>query len=561
MVQVQDQPVTALVITFIVICITTRLVTSRSDNSQAKSYIHDAQIPPAVPYWIPYLGHIPQMAFGFNSFLAGLRKLYPGGAFALNFFGGTHNVPYKPSLYKKLFSRPEHVVDGGRASKHLMQSVFGYPRSKADLALYDKILKDLEQQYTHLLSGQSLKQMVKTMTDRLRHNVAEFVTFNMSEIDQVHWERVADAGLVEDATGKEVVEADLFELVRNFVAFTANPCLVGTDFVENFPEFWLALWRLDKGFLSLALDFPAVLPLNKAIGARRARGFLLRSLDEFQASMDTVRNGEIPAPQWADLGNVSPLMQHRVDDVFRKYNLSTKQRSALDLALIWAINANANPVVFWVLWRVYSQPDGLLARIRKEIAPFVVLEKPAIGFGAAFESATRIESIDIEGILNKCPLLKASYIETLRLDFDGWNFKYIREDTVVGDKEGEKFFLRAGTYAHLATQLWNTDPSVYDDPEVWRAERHIRPNATGGTAGQESVIDIGDLRPYGGGEAICNGQDFAVQEVLLFSAALIAMYDIEPVGGGPWKLPRREKSAGALYPTSPARVWIRSRPI
>lgn len=494
---IQAQPVAATVVTFLVICFTTRLFTGQNVERQTNSQILDAKVPPAIPYWIPYLGHIPQMALNADSFLASLRKLYPGGAFSLAFLGGAHTVVFKPALTAALVNQPAHIIDGGPSSKHLMKSNFGYPRSKASVALYDKMMLDTREQYTHLMSEKSLGQMIARTTDRLRHNIADFVTFNGGDIDQTHWERLAEAGLVQDASGgAPVVEADLFELVRNFVAFTANPSLLGTDFVENFPQFWQALWRFDDGFMALALDLPAIVPMGKAIGARRARGFLFRSLDEYENALETHYNGGNPGPQWADLDNISALVQGRVEKVWRKHNANTKQRAALDLGLIWAMNANANPFIFWMIWRIYSDED-LLARIREEIAPFIVPEEPMVGFGGVvgIETAARIEKIDVDGLMNKCPYLKASYVESMRLDVSSWSFKSVREDTVISDRSDEnaqKILLPAGTYAHGAFELHHTDPGAYEDPMVWRPERHLKQQA----GGKQPVADMGNVRPY-----------------------------------------------------------------
>lgn len=55
------------------------------------------------------------------------------------------------------------------------------------------------------------------------------------------------------------------------------------------------------------------------------------------------------------------------------------------------------------------------------------------------------------------------------------------------------------------------------------------------------------------------GQEFAVIEIMSFSAAIIAMYDMQPAGGGPWKLPKQAKSAGTKRPISSTRVQIKSR--
>lgn len=499
--RVQEQPYVATIITLIVVCLTTRLMSSQDGGAQSGSQLLDAKTPPAVPYWIPYLGHLPQFALNSDRLMVSLRKLYPKGAFSLTFLGASHTIVYRPGLTAALVNQPAHLIDHGPVAKHLMKTTFGYPRSKASLALYDKAFNDLKAQYAHLLSEQSLGLMVDRTIDRLRHNIADFVTFNSGDIDQTHWERLAEAGLVEEAGDADpVVEADLFELVRNFVAFTTNTSLFGTDFVENYPEFWQALWRFDNGFMSLAADLPFFVPINSAIGARRARGVLFRCLDEFEKALDTHLNGENPGPQWADLDNVSPVVQARVD-VYRKYGFTTAQRSPFELSLVWATNANANPFIFWMLLRICSDAS-LLAQVRDEIAPFVVLEEPAVGFGGAVGIATpsRIQSVDLDGLLNKCPRLKACYIESLRLDFSAWSFKSIREDTVLADRDGtpdaQKVLMRAGTYAHGAFELHHTDPLVWEDPLTWRHERHLK-WTTNEKGEKQATADLGNIRPYG----------------------------------------------------------------
>lgn len=47
---------------------------------------------------------------------------------------------------------------------------------------------------------------------------------------------------------------------------------------------------------------------------------------------------------------------------------------------------------------------------------------------------------------------------------------------------------------------------------------------------------------------------------MLFTAAIVSLYDISPVGNGPWKLPKRENTFGVKRPTSSTKVWIKSRP-
>lgn len=496
---IQNQPFTAVIATVLVVCITTRLVTSRGAGTHIHSQTQSARTAPAVPYWIPFLGHFLQIIFSSDGFLASLRKLYPNGAFSLNILGRTHTVIFKPELIKALSNQPPAVIDTGSTSKRLNQTVFGYPRSSTDLALYDSFHQDCETQNEHLSSDASLKLMVDRAATRLRHNIADFVTFNSGEIDQAPWERLAEAELAEDVDHKEVVEADLFELIRNFVAFTANTALLGTDFVENFPSFWQGLWRLEKGFMALAIETPILLPVNSAIGARRSRGFLLGWMDEFETALEKHQKGENPGPQWADLDNVSPIIKGRLRDVWQKHNVGIKQRSAMDLSLIWAMNASANSVVFWVIWRIYSDP-WLLIKIREEIEPYVTLEEPAVGFGGAFESATRIEKIDLDGLMANCPYLKAAYIESLRLDVDVWAFKSIKKDAIITDatvSKPVKISLQAGTYALGASSLHYTDPGAFEDPLSWKPERHIKWSSVGSKEEEKKpTVDLSNLEPY-----------------------------------------------------------------
>ncbi|KAK7740488.1 hypothetical protein SLS53_005331 [Cytospora paraplurivora] len=558
--QIPQQTLPVLLATFIVVCITTRFLSGNNVEPAKHMSTKDARTAPAIPYWIPYFGHIPQLAFNADGFLTGLQRLYPNGAFSLNFLGSTHTIIFKPGLVSSLLDLPAHIADGHAIWKHLMTSCFGYPRSTSDAKTYELMLDDLLTQDNKLLSEATVNQMIDCTIQRLRHNIADFVTFNDSLVDQTEWERSADAATAEDANGETVVAADLLDLVRNFIAMTANVSLLGTDFVENFPEIWEHFWIFDEGLTALAMDLPAFLPINKAIRARRGKSAVMRCLREFEEALETAREDGNPGTQWSDLDNVSPLIQGRVDNVYRKHKMTMRQRTACEFGLLWAMNAHSNTLVFWILWRIYSDAV-LLWRIREEIEPYVVLEKPVHGFGAAFGVALRIDSIDVDGLLNKCPLLKAAYIETLRLDGCAWSFNAIREDTIISDEKEspQKLSLPGGTYAHAAHELHHMNPEFFENPTEWRIDRHIKETAPNKKGEKEHVADMGTVRPFGRGVSIFNGHEYAVKEILIFSATIIAMYDMQPVGGGTWKLPKQAKGAATKLPTSSTRVWIKSR--
>ena len=58
---------------------------------------------------------------------------------------------------------------------------------------------------------------------------------------------------------------------------------------------------------------------------------------------------------------------------------------------------------------------------------------------------------------------------------------------------------------------------------------------------------------------MCKGRQFAAKETMLFAAAIIAMWDIDAVGGGEWKFPSHKKATGVYSTSDSTRVWIRRR--
>ena len=58
---------------------------------------------------------------------------------------------------------------------------------------------------------------------------------------------------------------------------------------------------------------------------------------------------------------------------------------------------------------------------------------------------------------------------------------------------------------------------------------------------------------------MCKGRQFAAKEILIFTAAIISLWDIEPAGGGPWKMPKPRKATGTKGVKHDTRVWIRRR--
>lgn len=486
--KIQQPTSLAIIATILVVVLTTRALSGDSPSSR-----NGLQTPSTPPYWVPFFGHAPQMAINPNGFLASLRQRHPEGVFSLKTMGKAHSFIYRPSFASALLSKPNSVADGQGASKKLSPANFGL--SSKDQLTYDDVFHDADAHFKNLISGPGLESLTDATIGQIKEYIADWVTFNAYPSDQMEWERLAGADTVENEKGEMVMEADLMELTRNFIAKTASAALFGTDFVENFPETWASMWLLEKGFHLLQSNMPAWMPLPQVQRVRSVRRRILSCTYEFEVAMDKFLDGEDPGIKWQDLHNVSDLVKDRVAQ-FRKHKLSMDARASCDLSLAWAINTNSNPLVAWMLFEL-SRDVILAEQVREEIAPFVRATQPKNDFPTAVWIAPQMETLDLDGLLTKCPLLKAAYIETLRMYTGADTTRLIREDVVLQeDGSDEKYLLKKGTYAHVPQELHLMDPEYFPDPREWQIERHIK-EAVDQSGRKTRVVDMGTMKPFG----------------------------------------------------------------
>ncbi|KAI6780781.1 25-hydroxycholesterol 7-alpha-hydroxylase-like protein [Emericellopsis cladophorae] len=544
-----QQPTTvAVIVALLIVAITTRLFTGAPESGSKGA--HTAAKP---GYYAPFLGHVPQMSLNGDSFLAGLREKYPQGIVSLLFMGKTHSIVYKPSLATPLMNKPHSVADESFVSKRLCLTNFGF--KKSDLDLFQVFWDEVGKAYNIMLSGEGLANLVETTATSLKSSIADFVTFNAYPSDQAEWERMAEADVVEH-NGEQYVEAELMGLTKNFVAQTANPALMGTDFCKNFPEYPKYVWDFDAGFVLMAMGLPSWLPwwpLQRAQASKRRQ---LGCLDEYHEALDKWSKGEEPGHRWENLDDISILQKERVR-IWEKHNVPVSVRAAADLGLVWAMNANSSPLVYWMLLHIYKD-TVLLEQIREEIAPYIKGVQPTNLFGTGISIPPKLETFDIEGLTTKCPLLKSSYVETLRLYVSAWSIKYVLKDTTLG-RGDDAYVLSEGTYAHAPHDLHQLDPKYFPEPHEWQPRRHVK--EVMGEDGKITITaDMGSIRPYGGGAYMCKGRAFAMRELMMYTAAIVTMYDIRRPEGQEWFVPKTTKQAASRHPTKEMKVWIKRRP-
>jgi cytochrome P450 len=429
------------------------------------------------------------MGWDATAFVQSQRSRYRDGIFALNFGGTTHNVIYTPGLATALLNQKSSYADFEHVGSQMMWNVFGFPVKEKDK--WFAAMKDVQAGYKYLLTEPHLGQMVQQTVQRMRKRVVEFVTFTASPVDQMLWERTAVVEVKKDGKGEEVVEASLLPLVRDFCAQVANPTIMGSNFLANFPGIFEEVWTFDRGFLFLGAGLPRWFPILRLTRAHIARKKLLEAVYAFHNALEKEIVGQDPGPDWRDLDDVSPLVRARTE-AYRKHGFSIQARAACEVALVWAANANSNSLVFWMINRIYSDPS-LLAKLREEIAPYVDAVQPKQEFPVP--EPPRLEAFDVDGLCNNCPLLKSCYVESLRVDTASWSLKLVQQDFVLQsrEKESQGWLLKKGQYAHAAHDLHNTDPNYFQDPDSWKADRHIKLDGEE----KKANVDLGSIRPYG----------------------------------------------------------------
>jgi cytochrome P450 len=170
---------------------------------------------------------------------------------------------------------------------------------------------------------------------------------------------------------------------------------------------------------------------------------------------------------------------------------------------------NANQVVFWMLWHIYSN-RRLLSEVRQELDRYVKVISPKSGLPIA--ESDRLD-MDEKGILRSCPLLKASYFEAMRLYSQGTTYKSVTADFMVtespedaamaGESKPRTYKLSKGQYVCVPHLVHQRDERYFKDPAVFNPERFYvndkeKPHEIG--------VEMGSMRPFGGGPNMCKGK-------------------------------------------------------
>ncbi|MCJ1244327.1 hypothetical protein MMC30_001525 [Trapelia coarctata] len=180
----------------------------------------------------------------------------------------------------------------------------------------------------------------------------------------------------------------------------------------------------------------------------------------------------------------------------KEFKIGERDYARMVFILLWAANANAYRLAFWMFVHL-AFDNALLTAVRDET-------RPAIQNG----------HLNISYLLECCPRIDSLFYEVLRFTSGAASTRTVLSPTIVGGKK-----LRAGAQVLIPIRQLNLNKDVFgDNTHEFDAERFLQRKGLSQNVG---------FRPFGGGTTLCPGRFLAKQEVLAFVALTLQRFDIE----------------------------------
>ncbi|KAG9230325.1 cytochrome P450 [Amylocarpus encephaloides] len=524
-----------------IIAILTRYMSGRPVGKGANKLVW------RVPYWIPFIGHGFSFLWDPTKLMKEAREQSPHGVFSLYLGGTTHNIISDPNLVRSVMAQRESIVQFSPVAWRIIVKFFGIPEESK--FKYDKAWEELNSTLGSLMRDPGLSELLGRTVKNMEKNVSEMITFVDTEIDLQPWEKFGNASLISDTE----TEIDLVALMRDMMGHASIPAMYGSAFLQKYPDLLHEIYDMDKGIMYFFLGVPALAPFPASIKARIARSNIWGALDDQQRALDAHAEGKHVDSAWGDMEDISVFARKR-NEIYRKYGFKIRERG--ELSILWALAVNSSLLVYWQILYIFSTP-GLVERLREEIAPYANVTQP-VSIGKISE-APRLK-ISADDLSKNCPLLKATYFEALRLTDQPWSVRTLAGDVVISEENGsekpkEGYLLREGEFITLPHDMHMKDPVYFLDPDKFEPERFMTRDDQG-----KVTVDMGTIRPYGGGPSLCKGRILAERECLALIAGILAFWDIEPAENKKnWVIPPQQKTTAVSRPMHETRVRIRRR--
>lgn len=139
----------------------------------------------------------------------------------------------------------------------------------------------------------------------------------------------------------------------------------------------------------------------------------------------------------------------------------------------------------------------------------------------------------LQGQLEKCPLLTATFYETLRVATSSISAREVVREAIIGNLR-----FQPGTRVIVPSRQTLIDSAVFGlNPKSFDANRFLE---------NPGLVNSSSFRPFGGGISYCPGRFMAQAEVMGFTVELLREFEVEVVKEGPWRFPKMDTAKPCL---------------
>ncbi|KAK8247657.1 cytochrome P450 [Phyllosticta capitalensis] len=523
---------------FAVFVVVVGLITSFLTGSRYQSAAGSSNGPtPTISYSLPYLGHVLALLWGRTRWLVDTRDTNNQNIFALKLAGIKHVFAGSIFSAEKL-EKDSEVANDQELASTMRKNVFGFSDDPLSGEFYDLIF-----------TQEHAKSLAKKAAVLVVENIPDLMTFNESMVDQLPWERVSMTTTVEVSGKSMYSEADLLPLMREFVGQIMNAAFAGVSFLDDHPTFHECMLALEKNFYIMASGLPRWTPWPGLPAGHIARRTLLRQMVALRESWDREMLGEDVITTATDIGDFSAAYTAS-QQIMDGSGVSPTARACTDLSIIWALNASARDLVFWMLLHVVAEP-GLVDRIRDETRKHCRVQQPTNDFN--LPEPPRLD-IDVDGLAENCPLLNSCFMETVRMYNTAWSVKKATQNfSMVDESAGmaSTYHVKKGEYVDVSNKLLNTDIGAYYEPKKWKPSRFV--NSSG-------KADWGHVKHNNGMWRMNGTGEFARRLAAATVASVLAVWNFEPASKtGLWIVPGSREAPLTARPAGDVRVKITRR--
>lgn len=323
--------------------------------------------------------------------------------------------------------------------------------------------------------------------------------------------------------------------------------------MDDYPTFNENLQSFESKVNLLASGLPRWVPVPGLPVGYIARRAMLGNLSQLEKSYDRELGGEDVISTEENVGDFSAAFTAS-RHLFKEHDVPSRVHPEAHLYMIWALNAAARDLVFWMVIHILAEPE-LADRIRDEVHVHARATRPDNAFGIMEPPHL---DVDLDGLSSKCPLFLSCYMETVRLYNNSWWVGKAKQDVMISDDSAGrapvKYVVKKGEYVDVSNNLLNTD-SQFRSADRFVADRFVVHDEK-----QKAIrADWGAVKHDNGMWQMEGVSRFSQRLCLATVATVLGVWTMEPVDAKGWKIPRRGEGPLTARPKGDVRVRIGRR--